>query len=355
MQSLFDGIKVGEVELKNRIIMAPLTRCRCDPGYVPSEIMIEYYRQRASAGMIIAEATAVGPLGIGYPNSPGIWSDEQIKAWKKITDAVHQEGGKIFLQVWHVGRISDPIYLDGALPVAPSAVRPDGHVSLLRPKRKFVTPRPLTVAEIEAIVETFRQGAKNALTAGFDGVEIHGANGYLLNQFLNTGTNTRTDHYGGTLENRARLMLEVVDAVVSVCGAGRVGLHISPQDDEHDLLQNDDEVAFADYAYLMKEVGKRKIAFVCARESIHHEKRMGPQLKAIFGGTYIANEGYTQQNAEHALAINEADAVAFGRLFIGNPDLPKRFASGSPLNDVDADRYYYTPITQGYTDYPALV
>ncbi|MCL4169420.1 UNVERIFIED_CONTAM: hypothetical protein GTU68_002914, partial [Idotea baltica] len=210
------------------MIMAPLTRCRSGEGRVPSALMAEYYAQRASAGLIISEATSVNPMGVGYPDTPGIWSDEQVEGWRLVTDAVHAKGGRILLQLWHVGRISDPLYLGGALPVAPSAIAAGGHVSLVRPKKDFVTPRALAIEEIPAIVEAFRKGAENAKRAGFDGVEIHGANGYLLDQFLQDSTNQRTDAYGGSIENRARLMLEVVDAVTSVWGPDRVGLHIAP-------------------------------------------------------------------------------------------------------------------------------
>lgn len=354
MTELLKPLKVGDLQLNNRIIMAPLTRCRCDADGIPSAIMIDYYRQRATAGMIIAEATAVSPMSIGYPNTPGIWSSAQVQAWKKITEAVHLQGGKILLQLWHVGRMSDPGYLNGALPVAPSAIAPEGNISLVRPKKQFVTPRALELHEIEEIIETFRKGAENAKEAGFDGVEIHGANGYLLNQFMNAGSNQREDNYGGSLKNRCRLMLEVIDVVTAVWGSGRVGLHISPQDDEHSMLQNDPAAALAEYAYLMEEVNKRKIAFVFARESVHSPVRSGPELRKIFNGVYIANEDFTLQDAENALETGEADAIGFGRLFISNPDLPERISKNAVLNEADADRYYYTRIEQGYTDYPSL-
>ena len=235
MANLFEPIKMGDLLLPNRIIMAPLTRCRANVGRVPNDLMVEYYRQRASAGLIITEATSVSPMGVGYPATPGIWSDEQVAGWQKITTAVHQAGGRIMLQLWHVGRISDPHYLDGALPVAPSAIAAQGHVSLLRPKQAYVTPRALATEEIAGIVDAYRLGAQNAKKAGFDGVEIHGANGYLLDQFLQDGSNQRTDQYGGSIENRARLMLEVTDAVVSVWGAGRVGMHLAPRADAHSM------------------------------------------------------------------------------------------------------------------------
>ena len=239
MTTLFDPIKIGDLELANRVIMAPLTRCRADEGRVPNALMAEYYAQRASAGLILSEATSVTPMGVGYPDTPGIWSDEQVAGWKQVTDAVHAAGGRIMLQLWHVGRISDPYYLDGELPVAPSAIAAPGHVSLLRPKKDFVTPRALALEEIPAIVEAYRQGAANAKKAGFDGVEIHGANGYLLDQFLQDSTNQRTDAYGGPIENRARLLFEVIEAVSQVWGSDRVGLRVSPLNSYNDMIDSD--------------------------------------------------------------------------------------------------------------------
>jgi 2,4-dienoyl-CoA reductase-like NADH-dependent reductase (Old Yellow Enzyme family) len=232
---LLQPLQVGDWHLPNRVVMAPLTRCRASAGRVPNALMRDYYVQRASAGLIISEATAVTPKGVGYPDTPGIWSPEQVLGWRLITDAVHAAGGRILLQLWHVGRISDPVYLDGDLPVAPSAIAASGQVSLLRPKKSFVTPRALELGEIPGIVDAYRLGAENALAAGFDGVEIHGANGYLLDQFLQDSSNHRTDEYGGPIENRARLMLEVTDAVVSVWGANRVGMHLAPRGDSHGM------------------------------------------------------------------------------------------------------------------------
>jgi 2,4-dienoyl-CoA reductase-like NADH-dependent reductase (Old Yellow Enzyme family) len=349
MPTLFDPIQIGDLQLPNRIIMAPLTRCRAEPGRVPGALMAEYYVQRASAGLIISEATSVTPMGVGYPDTPGIWSEEQVQGWKNVTAAVHAAGGRIVLQLWHVGRISDPSYLDGALPVAPSAVQPKGHVSLIRPLRDFVTPRALETTEIAGIVEAYRQGAANAKAAGFDGVEIHGANGYLLDQFLQDSTNQRSDQYGGPLENRARLMLEVTDAVVSVWGAGRVGMHLAPRADAHDM---GDSNRAATFGYVARELGKRGIAFICAREK-EGEDSLGPQLKQLFGGVYIANERFTKAQANRWLAEGKADAVAFGIPFIANPDLPARLAADAPLNEPDSSTFYASgPL--GYLDYPTL-
>ncbi len=351
MSKLFEPLKIGSLTLSNRILMAPLTRCRGTgtDGRTPNDLIAEYYTQRANAGLIFTEATSVDPMGVGYPNTPGIWSQEQTQGWKKVTENVHKAGGKILLQLWHVGRVSDPIYLNGKLPIAPSALAPSGHISLVRPKRAFVTPRALELNEIPGIIEAYRTGAENAKAAGFDGVEIHGANGYLLDQFLQDSSNKRTDAYGGSIENRARLMLEVADAVISVWGAQRVGMHLAPRGDAHGM---GDSNPLATFGYIAEELGKRKLAFLCARESLG-ENRIGPELKKLFGGVYIANEGFTQETAEQVLEAGEADAVAFGRSFIANPDLPERFAKKTPLNPPDPETFYASG-PHGYTDYPFL-
>ncbi|WP_426104430.1 alkene reductase [Massilia sp. TSP1-1-2] len=350
MTTLFDPITVGDLELPNRIIMAPLTRARAIGGErVPNALMAQYYVQRASAGLILSEATAVMAQGVGYADTPGIWSDEQVAGWKVVTDAVHKAGGRIMLQLWHVGRISDPIFLGGAAPVAPSAVAAKGHVSIVRPLRDYVVPRALALEEIAGVVAAFRKGAENAKLAGFDGVEIHGANGYLLDQFLQDGTNKRTDIYGGSIENRARLMLEVTDACVEVWGAGRVGMHLAPRRDAHDMSDSDPKATFG---YVARELGKRGIAFICAREGLGDD-RLGPYLKQEFGGVYIANESLTKESGEQLVKSGEANAVAFGKWFIANPDLPRRLETDAPLNEARPDRFYH-PSSEGYTDYPAL-
>jgi len=347
--TLFDPLTLGDLVLPNRIIMAPLTRSRAGASRIPNALMAEYYVQRASAGLIISEATAVDPMGIGYADTPGIWSHEQVAGWKLVTRAVHDAGGRIFLQLWHVGRISDPFFLDGKLPVAPSAIAAEGHVSLLRPQRPFVTPRALDRDEIPGIVEAYRRGAANALEAGFDGVELHGANGYLLDQFLQDGTNRRTDDYGGPVENRARLMLETIDAAISVWGPGRVGLHLAPRGDSHTMSDSNPSQTFG---YVARETGRRKLAFLLARETLG-PGRLGPELKKTFGGPFIANHGLTPADATALLAKGEADATGFGVLFIANPDLPQRIATGTPLNTPDQTTFY-TGGAHGYTDYPAL-
>ena len=349
MTTLFDPVRIGAWDLPSRVFMAPLTRARAGVERVPNALMAEYYRQRATAGLMISEATSVTPMGVGYANTPGIWSREQVDGWKLITDTVHKAGGRILLQLWHVGRISDPMFLGGALPVAPSSIAAAGHVSLVRPLKPFVTPRALELQELPGIVEAFRKGAENARLAGFDGVEIHGANGYLLDQFLQDKTNHRQDAYGGPVENRARLMLEVVDAVIAVWGSDRVGMHLAPRGDVHDMGDSNPRAAFG---YVARELGRRRIAFVCARESLG-ENRIGPELKAAFGGCYVANEKFTQATGDQVLAAGEADAVAFGVPFLANPDLPERFRRNAPLNEPDQATFYASG-SKGYTDYPFL-
>jgi 2,4-dienoyl-CoA reductase-like NADH-dependent reductase (Old Yellow Enzyme family) len=350
MPTLFDPLKAGALDLPNRILMAPLTRSRATAdARIPTDLQAEYYRQRAGAGLIFSEATSVTPRGVGYAATPGIWSDEQVEGWKKTTQAVHAAGGKIALQLWHVGRISDPLFLNGELPEAPSAIRPRGHVSLVRPEKDYVTPRALELSEIPRIIAEFRKGAENAKAAGFDAVHIHGANGYLLDQFLQDSTNRRDDKYGGSIENRARLMLEVTDTVAEVWGADRVGMHLAPRMDSHDMGDSD---RLGTFTYVARELGKRKLAWIAAREA-HKDDSIGPRLKDAFGGVYIANEGFTFETAQAALAQGWADAVAFGKLFIANPDLPKRFAEGAPLNAWEAATFYAGG-EKGYIDYPAL-
>jgi 2,4-dienoyl-CoA reductase-like NADH-dependent reductase (Old Yellow Enzyme family) len=368
MPTLFDPLKLGALDLPNRIIMAPLTRSRATPdGRVPTDLQVAYYRQRASAGLIISEATSVTAMGVGYAATPGIWSDEQTEGWKKVTRAVHQAGGRMVLQLWHVGRISHPLFLDGAQPEAPSAVRPKGNVSLVRPPTEYVTPRALERDEIPRVIAEFKRGAENAQRAGFDGVHIHGANGYLLDQFLQDSTNQRTDDYGGPIENRARLMLEVADACISVWGGTRVGMHLAPRMDSHDMGDSD---RLGTFSYVARELGRRKLGWIAAREAVIDEntklvdsqgnpkpirnaESIGPILKREFGGPFIANEGFDQQSAEALLAAGKADAVAFGKLFIANPDLVRRFRDKAPLNPWDTATFYAGG-ERGYTDYPAI-
>ncbi len=342
-------LQIGSLCLPNRIIMAPLTRSRAGASRVPNRLMAEYYAQRASAGLIISEATVVTPEGVGYADTPGIWSQEQVAGWRLVTRAVHEAGGRIFLQLWHCGRISHPMFLGGALPVAPSPIAPEGPVRLVRPETPYVTPRALESSEIPGIVAAYRRGAQHAQDAGFDGVEVHGANGYLLDQFLQDGSNRRADDYGGSIENRARLMLDVVDAAVDVWGAGRVGLHLAPRGDAQSMGDSNPALAFG---YVAREARRRGIAFLCAREYAAPDS-LGPQLKREFGGVYIANEKFTRESADDILSRGHADAVAFGQLFIANPDLPRRFALKAPFNAPRPETFYGGG-PEGYTDYPKL-
>jgi len=349
MSPLFSPLQLGAITLPNRVIMAPLTRARAGKERVPNPLMRDYYVQRASAGLILSEATSVSPQGVGYADTPGIWSSQQVAGWKNITQSVHAAGGRIFLQLWHVGRISHSSFLDGELPVAPSAIAAQGNVSLLRPETPFETPRALDLGEIPGIIEAYQRGAQNALEAGFDGVEIHGANGYLLDQFLQDSSNKRSDEYGGPIENRARLLLEVTDAAISVWGADRVGVHLAPRGDAHDVGDSDPATTFG---YVARELGKRKIAFIFARES-PEAPRLGPALKAQFGGVFIANQSLTKAQAETLLQNGEADAAAWGVQFIANPDLPRRFELDAPLNAPNPATFY-APGALGYIDYPFL-
>ena len=349
MPSLFDPLKVGDLTLKNRIVMAPLTRARSGVERTPGPMVAQYYGQRATAGLILSEATSVTPLGVGYADTPGIWSDEQVEGCTLTTRPVPARDGLFVMQLWHVGRISDPSLLDGQPPVSASAIAAKGDVSLLRPKRPYPVPRALSLDEIAEVVEAYRKGAENAKRAGFDGVELHGANGYLLDQFLQDGSNKRTDAYGGPIENRARLMLEAVDAAISVFGADRVGLHLAPRGDSHDMGDSDLTATFTYVARAMKDRG---IAFICARAHLGDD-RIGPQLKAAFGGVYIANEGLNAEKATALLAAGEADAVAFGKDYISNPDLPERIQAGATLTPWNMATFY-SPGPGGYVDYPEL-
>jgi len=351
MSTLYEPVKIGAIELANRIVMAPLTRMRTLAHRVPGPITKEYYVQRASAGLIFTEATSVSPQGVGYPNTPGIWSKEQIAAWRGITDAVNQAGGKMVSQLWHVGRVSDPVHLNGELPVAPSAIAPEGHVSAVRPIRSYVVPRALETAEIPGIVEDFRQAAINARDAGFDGVEIHAANGYLFDQFLHDGSNKRTDQYGGSIANRARFLMETVDALLKVWPANRIGVHLNLMSSSYSMHDSDPKALFS---YVVKELSRRELAFIFARESQDLPEPIGPLVRKQFSGAWIANEGLTKQTAEKLISSGAADAAAFGKQYIANPDLVKRFELNAELNPLNSDTIYAEGGI-GYTDYPALV
>lgn len=356
--TLFTPLQLGSVLTPNRIYLAPLTRCRAEAGNVPGDLNAEYYRQRASGGLLIAEATTVSPRGYGYPNTPGIYNDAHIAGWRKVTSAVHAAGGRIFLQLWHVGRISHPIFQpEGALPVAPSAIKPKGQLFTGTGMADYVTPRALDLSEIPSIIAEYAHGAQAAKSAGFDGVEIHNANGYLLDQFLRDGTNHRTDSYGGSVENRARLTLEVTKAVVDVWGSDRVGIRLSPGGVFNDMH---DSNPLHTFGYLLEKLSPLNLAFahitrVTAQDIAHGAASgVGPQeLRSHYTGRVITNGGFTLETANQALSEGWADAVAFGVPFLANPDLPKRLQLGAPLNEADPATFY-TPGPKGYTDYPAL-
>ncbi|CAG9180328.1 alkene reductase [Cupriavidus pampae] len=353
MTTLFDPIQIGALQLPNRIVMAPLTRLRAArPVHVPNALMAQYYTQRASAGLIVSEGVPVSPDAVGYQNVPGLWADEQVEGWQIVTKAVHEAGGRIVAQLWHVGRISHPDLLDGRLPVAPSPIAAQGNVSLLRPQREFVVPRELNIEEIQEVVAAFARGAANAKAAGFDGVTIHAANGYLLDQFLQSSTNQRTDAYGGPIENRARLLLEVTDAVTAVWGPGRVGVHLAPRSPSHSMADANPAETFG---YVARELGKREIGFLFVRET-RGEGALLADLKRQFGGVVIANDGFDLDAAQAALDDGSADAVSFGRLFISNPDLVERLRQRAPLNELNAATIYDPEhgSATGYTDYPLL-
>lgn len=349
MTSLFDPVRLGAVSLKNRIVMAPMTRTRAAPGRIPSCMMCEYYSQRASAGLIVTEATSVSPQGVGYPDTPGIWSRRQVHGWQQVTRGVHDRGGRIFLQLWHVGRVSDPEYLNGQMPVAPSAIRCEGYVSLMQPRHEYVVPRALHPGEIRAVIADFIEGARNAKEAGFDGVEIHAANGYLIDQFLRDGTNRRMDVYGGTIGNRVRLLLEIADGCIGVWGSDRVGVHLSPH---HNLHSTSDSDAPALFLRVARELGLRRIAFLLVREA-DNDRSLTPILKREFGGAVLVNGGYDLALAQRVVDDGTADAVAFGRAFIANPDLVERLREGASLNACDTTAFYGSG-RKGYVDYPSL-
>lgn len=351
MADLSSPIQFGDLKLKNRVVMAPLTRSRATDDRVPTAMMAEYYAQRASAGLIISEATVISEEANGYLNTPGLFSDAQVEGWKQVTSAVHEKGGLIVAQLWHVGRVSDPELLNGETPVSASAVQQAGQVSLLRPKRDYVVPRPLEISEIHSITEQFKQAAIRAKEAGFDGVELHAANGYLIDQFLQTKTNKREDEYGGSVESRARFLLEVVDALIEVWGAGRVGVHLAPRGDEHDM---GDDAPRETFGYAMEELGKRNIAFFFTREYLA-EDSISEYMKERSGNVpYVANMRLSRDDAIELLASGKADAVSFGKDYISNPDLFERLVNNSTLNELKLENMIGTDVPEGYIDYPTL-
>ncbi len=357
MTDLFTPARFGAIELANRVVMSSLTRNRAGEGNVPTPLVAEYYRQRASAGLILTEAAPICPEGHGYPRTPGIHTEAQVAGWQQVTDAVHRAGGKIALQLWHVGRISHPdLQPGGQLPVAPSAIRAAGQTFTGQGMKDFVTPRALDTDEIPALVATYARAAQNAIAAGFDGVEVHAGNGYLLDQFLRSSTNQRNDAYGGSKEKRARLLLEVLDAVAAAIGNERVGLRLSPVTPFNDIR---DDAPQETFDYVVTQLNPRRLAFLDILQGTGGAPRAQwepfdyDRLRTLYEGNLILNNGYDFAAAQAALGAGQADAIAFGRLLLANPDLVARFRQGAPLNQPDYDRLY-TGEEKGYTDYPAL-
>ncbi len=359
-RKLLSPATLGALQLPNRLIMAPLTRCRAGDGYIPQSINATYYAQRSAAGLIIGEATQVARNGIGYPNTPGIYTSAQVVGWKQVTKAVHDRGGRIFLQLWHAGRVAHPSLLpEGEIPIAPSPIAANCMADTANGQQPHVTPRALALTEIPRIIEQFRQGAKNALMAGFDGVEIHSANGYLLDQFLQDSSNQRSDKYGGSVENRARLLLEVVQAVVEVWGKGKVGVRLSPSSAFNDMQDSNPTATFS---YVADALNQFELAYLHAIEPriqgnitiAETGKGLGARFfRSIFQGSIVTAGGYTCEMGEAVLQEDSADFVAYGRLFLSNPDLPKRFALNAELNRYERNTFYSSG-EQGYTDYPAI-
>jgi len=355
--NVFSDYRLGDLELPNRFVMAPMTRSRALGGNVPNPLAATYYSQRASAGLLITEGTQVSPQGVGYIRTPGIHSPEQVAGWKVVTAAVHSAGGRIFAQLWHVGRVSHPDFHGGELPVGPSAIAAIGEAFTIKGRQKLESPRALLLEEIPDVVEQFRLAALHAKEAGFDGVELHGANGYLLDQFLRDGANHRTDVYGGSIQNRARFPLEVTDAVVSVWGPSRVGYKISPH---FSSLGMSDSAPIETFSYLARELSSRGILYLHIAEAVAGANvapagtvRATPILRRVFGRPVIVNGGYNIDSANAAVTSGEADLVAFGVPFLANPDLPERWRRGAPLNVPLLD-HFYAGEEKGYIDYPTL-
>ncbi|WP_018476129.1 alkene reductase [Pontibacter roseus] len=359
-QALLRPIQLQDLELNNRVIMAPMTRSRADNhGNVPNDLMVTYYAQRASAGLIISEGSQISRQAVGYINTPGIYTQEQVAGWKKVTDAVHAEGGKIFLQLWHVGRMSHPDFHNGEFPVAPSAINPNAQAFTPEGFKSTVTPRALTIPEIKQIVQDFKQAAKNAVEAGFDGVEIHASNGYLLHQFFNATSNIRTDEYGGSKENRARILFEVIEAIQQVMPVERVGVRLNPS--LHGVFgMTLDEETIPTFDYIIEKLNNYNLAYLHLSEPFtdvsaipYAEQNVAKRYRPVYKGNLIINAGFTQEKGNAVIEAGEADMVAFGVPFIANPDLPERFRQNEELQTADKNTFY-TPGAQGYIDYPTL-
>ncbi len=350
MPHLFDPVKAGALSLKNRIWMAPLTRGRAGASRVPNDLMTQYYGQRAGAGLIISEATAISPMGYGWKDAPGIYTDEQEEAWKAVTHEVHGKGGRIVLQLWHMGRLSHPDFLEGKVPVSASAIAAEGEARSLEGKKPYVTPRPLTRDEIKLTVRDYADAAQRAVRAGFDGVEIHGANGYLIDQFLRDGSNTRTDEYGGPVANRTRFLLEVTEAVTAAIGSDRTGLRLSPMNGYQSMYDSDLEGLFTHAA---KELNRFNLAFLHVRETSNKPLAVTAAMRKVYNGLIAGNDAYDFARAQKALDDGVLDAVAFGLPYIANPDLAARFAAHAPLNPPQPGTFYKGG-AEGYTDYPFM-
>ena len=351
---LLQPMTLGRVNLKNRIVMAPLTRNRAEKGNVPHDLNVEYYRQRAGAGLIISEASQISEYGVGYPATPGIHSAEQIAGWRKVTNAVHKRGGKIFIQLWYCGRISHPSLLpNNATPVSASAIQPKGEAFTYEGLQAFVQPRALREDEIADIVEQYRRAGHNAKAAGFDGIEVHAANGYLIDQFLRDGSNQRQDAYGGSVENRSRLLMQVLSAVSEAWDPGCIGVRISPENRFNDMHDSDPQTHFEYFVAQLRKLGLAYLHVIEGDMATGARQVDYRRLKDTFAGNYMANHGYDQAKAEAAIKSNAADLVAFGALYIANPDLVERFKQGAPLNTPDSTTYYGGD-AHGYTDYPTL-
>ena len=359
IEMLFTPIKLGAIQAPNRILMAPLTRGRASPGGVPTKIMQTYYRQRASAGLIISEATGISPEGSGWPSAPGIWSEEQTEAWKPVTEAVHEAGGRIILQLWHMGRVVHPYYLGGELPVSASATRTPGDAHTPEGKKEYAIARPLRLDEMPRLIDDYGLAGENAKRAGFDGVQLHGANGYLIDQFLRNGSNLRDDDYGGAPENRVRLMREVMERLVSIWGADRVSIRLSPNGDSQGVDDSDPAALFAEAARVLQTL---EVGFVELRQpgpegtfGATNVPQQDALIRSIYRGPIVLNSDYTAASAEADVKSGRADAVAFGRPFISNPDLVERIRDGADLApNKGVPQTWYFPGEAGYIDYPTL-
>ncbi|MBL7661714.1 alkene reductase [bacterium] len=356
MKKLFTEYQLGKITLKNRMVMAPLTRGRANPDATPNSLMAEYYAQRASAGLIITEATAIDPMGYGWVNAPGIFSKNHLVGWKSVTQVVHNQGGKIFLQLWHMGRVSHPDFLGGKLPLAPSAIKVSFSTNTPLGKKEYVTPRALETEEIPEIVNQYVRAGEMAMQAGFDGVEIHAANGYLPDQFLRDGSNQRTDIYGGSIENRTRFLLEVVEGLNHAIGSDRVGVRISPRNPFNGMSDSDPLNLFC---FVAAELSRRGILYLHSMEPLEGHRfsadgaRVSPALKTKFQGTFIINGNLTCDSGEALLESNQADLIAYGVAFLANPDLVERFKKNAPLNEPEMATFYGGG-AKGYIDYPTL-